>query len=336
MRFRSISPDCPQARSRRACHEGAWLMEAHQSVLSPGGSDAEAIATLAWIMFGGGGAVFLGVMGLAVYAHLGGETLRRRLASGKFVFAGGVLFPAVTLIALLIYGLILTGARVGMTQADALRIEVAGEQWWWRVRYPATGGAPALVTANEIRIPTGRQVEIRLSSADVIHSFWVPGLAGKVDLVPGTVNRIRLHATHPGTYRGQCTEYCGGPHALMAFYVVALEPAQFEDWLAGQRQPAASALTPLQKQGEGLFLSTGCNACHAIRGTSAAATIGPDLTHVGGRLSIAAATLPSTAPYFARWIRENQHIKPGNRMPAFGILPDDQLAALGAYLEGLK
>jgi len=311
-------------------------MEAHQSVLSPGGSDAEAIATLGWIMFGGAGAVFLGVIGLAVYAHLGGEKLRRRMASGRFVFAGGVLFPTVTLVALLIYGLILTGARVGVTQADALRIEVTGEQWWWRVRYPATGGAPDLVTANEIRIPTGRQVEIKLSSADVIHSFWVPGLAGKADMVPGTVNRIRLRATRPGTYRGQCAEFCGGPHALMAFYVVALEPAQFENWLAGQRQPAATAFTPLQKQGEGLFLSTGCNACHAIRGTSAAATIGPDLTHVGGRLSIAAATLPSTAASFARWIRENQHIKPGNRMPAFGILPDDQLAALGAYLEALQ
>jgi cytochrome c oxidase subunit 2 len=305
-------------------------------MLSPGGSEAEAIATLGWIMFGGAGAIFLGVMGLAVYAHLGGERLRRHLASNRFVFAGGVLFPAATLIALLIYGLVLTGARVAATPADALRIEVTGEQWWWRVHYPPSGSAPELVTANEIRIPTGREVEIRLSSADVIHSFWVPGLAGKVDMVPGTVNRIRLRATDPGTYRGQCAEFCGGPHALMAFYVVALEPAQFEDWLAGQRQPAASALTPLQKQGEAVFLSTGCNACHAIRGTPAVATIGPDLTHVGGRLSIAAATLPSTAASFARWIRENQHIKPGNRMPAFGILPDDQLAALGAYLEALK
>ncbi len=311
-------------------------MEAHQAVLSPGGSDAETIATLGWVMFAGGSAIFLGVIGLAVYAHLGGETLRRRLASRRLVFVGGVLFPAVTLTALLTYGLILTGARLAAPEADALRIEVTGEQWWWRVRYPATGDAPEIVTANEIRIPIGRQVEIRLASVDVIHSFWVPSLAGKVDMIPGTVNRIRLHATRTGTYRGQCAEYCGAAHALMAFYVVALEPAQFEDWLAGQRQPAAGPLTALQKQGEGLFLSTGCNGCHAIRGTPAAGTIGPDLTHVGGRLSIAAATLPNAAASFARWIRDNQHIKPNNRMPAFRILPDDQLAALAAYLESLK
>ena len=145
-------------------------------------------------------------------------------------------------------------------------------------------------TANEIRIPAGRQVEIELSSADVIHSFWVPSLAGKVDMIPGTVNRMRLRAAQTGTYRGQCAEYCGGPHALMAFHVVVLEPDQFESWLAGQRQPAAAQRTALQRRGEGLFLSTGCGGCHAIRGTKAAGTIGPDLTHVGGRLSIAAAT----------------------------------------------
>lgn len=311
-------------------------MEAHQAVLSPSGLDAESIATLGWIMFGSGAAVFLGVVGLAAYALLGGEGPRRYLASRSFVVAAGVLFPAATLTALLIYGLILTGARVAAPEADALRIEVTGEQWWWRVRYPGEANAAPMVTANEIRIPVGRQVEIRLASADVIHSFWVPSLAGKVDMIPGTVNRIRLRATQPGTYRGQCAEYCGGPHALMAFYVVALDPAQFEDWLAAQRGPAAKPLTPTQMQGEGLFLSTGCGGCHAIRGTPAAGTIGPDLTHVGSRLSIAAATLPSTATSFARWISDNQHIKPNNRMPAFGILSNDQLAALGAYLAALK
>ena len=311
-------------------------MEAQQAVLSPSGLDAESIATLGWIMFGGGSAIFFGVVGLAAYALLGGARPRRYLASRSFVVVAGVLFPAATLTALLAYGLILTGARVAAPEVGALRIEITGEQWWWRVRYPGGADAAPMVTANEIRIPIGRQVEIRLASADVIHSFWVPNLAGKVDMIPGTVNRIRLRATRAGTYRGQCAEYCGGPHALMAFYVVALEPAQFEDWLAAQRGPAAKPLTPTQMQGEGLFLSTGCGGCHAIRGTPAAGTIGPDLTHVGGRLSIAAATLPSTATSFARWISDNQHIKPNNRMPAFGILSNDQLAALGAYLAALK
>jgi cytochrome c oxidase subunit 2 len=286
-------------------------------------------------MFGGGAAIFLAVLALTICAHLGNEALRRRMASDEFIVAGGIVFPVVTLIALLIYGLMLTGARVAVTERDALRIEVTGEQWWWRVRYPANGNEAEAVTANEIRIPAGRQIEIKLSSADVIHSFWVPNLAGKVDMIPGIVNRIRLRAMSAGTYRGQCAEYCGGPHALMAFYVVALEPAEFEAWLAKQREPAAPT-TQVQKQGESVFLSTGCNACHTIRGTSAAGTIGPDLTHVGGRLSIAAATLPSDAASFVRWIRDNQHIKPNNRMPEFRILSDADMAALGAYLEHLE
>lgn len=310
-------------------------MEAKQSVLSPGGVEAADIAVLSWVMFGGATIVFLCVMALVAYAHWGGARLRRWLASSDFIVIGGVVFPLVTLTVLLIYGLMLTGARVAATEAGALRIEVTGEQWWWRVRYPA-GDAEAVVTANEIRIPVGRQVEIKLASADVIHSFWAPGLAGKVDMIPGVVNRIHLRATRADTYRGQCAEYCGGPHALMAFHVVAIEPAQFEEWLAEQRRPAAALLTAVQKRGESLFLSTGCNGCHTVRGTPAAGTIGPDLTHVGSRLFIAAATLPGSAMSFSRWIRDNQHIKPNNRMPAFGILSEDDLAALGAYLENLK
>ena len=309
-------------------------MPAQQTVLSPAGSDAEAIATLSWIMFGGGTAIFVGVLALAIYAHLGGGQGRRRLASREFIVIGGVVFPIIALTALLVYGLTLTGARGTATEADALRIEVTGERWWWRVRYPATGDAAAIVTANEIRIPVGRQVEIALSSADVIHSFWVPNLAGKVDMIPGVVNRIRLRATRPGVFRGQCAEYCGGPHALMSFHVVALEPSRFEDWLAAQLRPAVS-LTASQMQGETLFLSTGCHACHAIRGTRAAGIIGPDLTHVGSRLFIAAGRMPSDAGSFARWVRDNQHIKPNNLMPAFGVLSDGELATLGAYLASL-
>ena len=309
-------------------------MGTQHSVLHPLGTDAETIAALSWIMFGGATAIFLGVAGLTILAYAGSETMRDRIASGKFIFWGGVIFPLVTVTALLVYGLMLTGARVLASSGTALRIHVSGEQWWWRVRYPASEEAPEARTANEVRIPVGREVEIELSSPDVIHSFWVPSLAGKVDMIPGMVNRIRLRASSPGIYRGQCAEYCGGPHAMMAFHVVALEPAQYEEWLAGQRQPAAS--TSLQKAGEDVFFSSGCNACHAIRGTRATGMIGPDLTHVGGRLSLAAATLPNTADAFSHWIGDNQHIKPNNRMPPFGTLSNRELVELGAYLESLQ
>lgn len=309
-------------------------METQHSVLFPGGTDAETIATLSWIMFGGATAIFLGVAGLTLMAYLGGETMRRRIASGKFIFWGGVIFPLVTVTALLVYGLMLTGARVMASSGTTLRIQVSGEQWWWRVRYPASGEAAEAVTANEMRIPVGREVEIELSSPDVIHSFWVPSLAGKVDMIPGVDNRIRVRAARPGIYRGQCAEYCGGPHAMMAFYVVALAPAQYEEWIDRQRQPAAS--TSLLKAGEDVFFASGCNACHTIRGTRATGMIGPDLTHVGGRLSLAAATLPNTADAFSRWIRDNQHVKPNNRMPPFGTLSNGELAALGSYLESLQ
>lgn len=307
-------------------------MEALQSVLSPAGADAEPIATLSWIMFAGGAVIFFSVVILAVLAHNGSETWRRRLSSDAFIFYGGIVFPTLTLVALLVYGLMLTGARVMATEADALRIEVVGEQWWWRVKYTGTEA----VTANEIRIPVGRQVEIKLSSADVIHSFWTPNLAGKVDLIPGVVNVIRFTAKEPGIYRGQCAEYCGGPHALMAFHVIAVEQGEFETWSAHQRRPASSPADAMQQRGAALFMSKGCNACHAIRGTRANGVIGPDLTHVGGRISIAAATLPNDERSFGRWIRDNQHVKPNNRMPPFGTLTDGELSSLAAYLEGLQ
>ena len=318
-----------------AGHSDVRLMDAPQSVLYPAGSDAEAIATLGWVMFGTATAIFLGVLAIAIGGYLGGESIRRRLASRSFIVIAGAVFPAVVLAALLVYALTLTGARISPIEPNVLRIEIIGEQWWWRVRYPAAGEAREVVTANEIRVPTGRPVDIKLSSADVIHSFWVPNIAGKVDMIPGLTNRIRLRPTAAGTYRGQCAEYCGGPHALMAFHVVVLEPTQFADWLAAQGRPAAPAAAP-HKRGEKLFLANGCGGCHRIRGTPASGTIGPDLTHVGGRFAIAAGTLPARAESFARWIRDNQHIKPSNRMPPFAILPDGDLAAIAAYLENLK
>ena len=273
-------------------------MDENQSVLTPYGTDAAAIATLSWVMFVGAIIIVFGVLAFAIAAHRGGPRLRKALAKERFILMWGTLFPTATLIALLTYGLTLTGVRVMPAEADALKIEISGEQWWWRVRYPATEQTPAFMTANEIRIPIGRQVEIKLSSADVIHSFWVPNLAGKVDMIPGTINRIRLTATKIGVFRGQCAEYCGGAHALMAFHAQALEPAEFSQWLIDQHQAVALPATALERQGSELFLLGGCGACHAIRGTEARGTVGPDLTHVGSRISLAAGMLPNNAESF--------------------------------------
>jgi cytochrome c oxidase subunit 2 len=278
------------------------------------------------------------VVALVALAHWGGAEVRRHLASRPFVIIGGAVFPAITLAALLVHGLALTGVRAAdkIVVPGTLGIEVTGEQWWWRVTYSAQGDGAAIATANEIRIPVGRPVAITLGAADVIHSFWVPNLGGKVDTIPGVINRMHLQATKTGSYRGQCAEYCGGPHAHMALIVIVEDPERFETWLESQRQVAMAPVSELQRQGQSLFQSSGCAGCHTIRGTDAAGTIGPDLTHVGGRMTIGAATLPSNADAFVRWISDNQHIKPGNRMPAFGIFSPDELAALSAYLENLK
>jgi cytochrome c oxidase subunit 2 len=174
--------------------------------------------------------------------------------------------------------------------------------------------------------------ELRLVSRDVIHSFWVPSLAGKVDMIPGMANRLRLHASTAGVYRGQCAEYCGGPHALMSFHVVALEGEAFEAWFAAQRRPAAATT----EGGQAVFFKTGCNGCHTVRGTEAAGTIGPDLTHVASRLTLGAATLPTSVENFGRWVREHQRLKPGNRMPPFGFLPAGDLDLLAGWLASLK
>ncbi|HZM32985.1 MAG TPA: cytochrome c oxidase subunit II [Burkholderiales bacterium] len=287
-----------------------------QSVLNPVGPDAAIIAEISWVLFIGSAVIFVAVMALAV-ASLAG---RLRLPENLLIVGGGIVFPVVTLSALFVYSLVRAGALYP-GDAPALRIEVTGEQWWWRVRYPG------FETANEIRIPVGQPVELVLRSADVVHSFWVPVLAGKLDMVPGKENRLRLRADRPGQFRGQCAEYCGGPHAQMALFVVALEPEAYERWADRQREPA--------REENPLFVSH-CAACHTVRGTAASGTLGPDLTHVGSRLSIGAGILPNNAGTIGSWIASSQHIKPGNLMPAFEHFSGEQLRELAAYVETLK
>lgn len=299
------------------------LLDGIQSALNPQGPSASAIAELTWMLVFGAAVIFVVVMALAAAAVWARP---RWLASHGAILAGGIAFPAVVLTALLFYSL--TRAAAGMPSGPPdLRISLIGHQWWWQVIYLDDEGKEDFVTANEIRIPAGASVEIALRAADVLHSLWVPALAGKLDLIPGKDNRLRLAASAPGIFRGQCAEYCGGPHAQMALYVVAQESEAFEAWRAAQRRPAASA--------NELFLAR-CAACHTVRGTPARGGLGPDLTHVGSRLSIGAGILPNNTGAIAGWIASSQHIKPGNLMPAFRHFSGEELRTLAAYVESLK
>jgi cytochrome c oxidase subunit 2 len=212
---------------------------------------------------------------------------------------------------------------------------VTGEQWWWRLTYSGANGTP-IASANEIRIPVGQDVLFTLNTADVIHSFWVPSLGGKLDMIPGRNTQLRLRADRPGIYRGQCAEYCGGPHALMALYVVGLPPNEFDTWLAHEAGPAAEPRGELERRGQSLFLAAGCGACHAVRGTAAMGSVGPDLTHVGSRRSIGAATLAATHENFMRFIADPHGVKPGITMPPFRIFSEAELDAVAAYLVSLR
>ena len=222
------------------------------------------------------------------------------------------------------------------TAAGEAEVVVVGHQWWWEVRYPAAGGAGAgAVTANEIHIPLGRRVRVRVESADVIHSFWVPQLGPKKDMIRGHSNFVWLEADRAGTYEGACSEFCGDQHAWMRFIVVAEPEEQFKLWLAQQARPAENPQTESAQAGRSFFFTQSCANCHAIGGTSAKAAAGPDLTHLASRRQLAAGLLDNTSTNLTRWLKNPQRIKPGCLMPNFG-LNDNQLTQLVAYLEGLR
>jgi cytochrome c oxidase subunit 2 len=306
-----------------------------QSALDPAGPHAAAIHRLGAIMFWGGAAIFALVLVLIACALIAPARVRPWLGRPATVAWGGIAFPVVVLSGLLVYGLVLEGAPPASADAP-LRIRVVGEMWWWRVAYLDESGEAVAVSANEVHVPTGRPVELMLTTADVIHSVWIPTLAGKLDMIPGRENRLLLEAERPGEYRGQCAEFCGRQHALMAFDVVAHEPADYEQWLARESAPAGSPEAEDARHGQDVFIAFGCGGCHAIRGTEAAGTIGPDLTHVGSRRMLAAGTLDNDVGALSAWIHDSQAIKPGNRMPPFKVIEAADLGALAAYLESLK
>lgn len=312
--------------------------EGARSALAPAGAEADDFARLFAVMATGAAIVWAAVVGLALYAGRADRGWRGDREARWLILGAGVLAPTVVLGALLVHGLRLMPELRQPGAADGLRVHVSGEQWWWRVRYVRSGGdAPVDVElANEVRLPLGRRTEFRLSSPDVIHSFWIPALGGKMDMTPGRTTTLVLEPTRAGRFRGVCAEFCGASHAFMEFDAVVMSPADFEGWLQRQSAPAAAPASARQRRGLRVFESSGCGACHRIRGTGFDGPVGPDLTHVGSRLGLAAGTLPNDAAGFRHWVERTHALKPDALMPAFDMLPGDELDDLAAYLEGLQ
>lgn len=311
------------------------IAAASQSPLLAHSVEASRAATLAWVLFGGGALVFAAVVVFVFLALQGAQRRPAWMTSRALLAGGGIAFPAVVLGALVVYAEMVTPRAGSSSSAAAMRVSVTGHMWWWRVRYLDAAGATVVVTANELHVPVGRPVEVVLDSADVIHSFWVPGLSGMLDMIPGRSNTLRFVADKTGPLRGQCTEFCGLQHAKMGLDVHVHSQEAFDRWLAAQQAPARVPDTPVLARGQALFVDQ-CGACHVVRGTPASGLAGPDLTHVGSRTSLAASSMPNNAGTIAAWIVSNQHLKPGNRMPAFDQLPGPDLTALAHYLASLQ
>ncbi len=305
-----------------------------QSALHPASEEARAIAWLWWLMLAVYGGVFLitlALTGMAISRKQKPTESGRPQAPGgpmRFVLIAGIIVPSIILIVMLIVSLRTSSAL--RAPETAFTIEVTGHRWWWDIRYPDEGFA----TANEIRIPVGVAVRLDLGSADVIHSFWVPNLQGKMDMFPEHVNRFWLRADRVGSFRGVCAEFCGDQHALMGLDVVVMEPADYQEWVASQREPPPPPTSATGLRGREVFFEVGCAACHAVAGTDAVAVVGPDLTHLAVRRTLGAATIQNNREMLERWILEPQVLKPGNLMPRTLIERDD-LEALLDYLQTL-
>lgn len=279
--------------------------------------------------------------------HEGTGRPRSERVGARVMVWAGVVFPTIVLGVVLVLTLrVLSAIALPSRTVEAsaeppdpgeLTIQVTGMQYWWRVAYLDADPQKQFETANELRIPVGRRVVVRLRSGDVIHSFWVPGLAGKMDLVPGRTNALALEASAPGEWRGQCAEFCGVQHAMMAFVVVALPPDEWEAWAASQRRPAVApdSADSLAVADQQAFLGSGCVLCHAVRGTRALAAAGPDLTHLASRRTLAGGILPNTAGHRYGWVADPQALKPGSKMPAVP-LTSGELHAIVRYLGTLR
>jgi cytochrome c oxidase subunit 2 len=307
-------------------------------MFSPQSPVSARIAGLSWFMIILGSLIFIGVMIYFIYAVWGhrGYSLEEELArpnqGNGIVLTWGAGFSAVVLVVL--FGLNLGTMRANhqvFNQEEGLVIDVIGRQWWWEVQYPEQG----FETANEIHIPAGRPVTLRLVTKDVIHSLWIPELSGKLDLLPNQVNELDILAHKTGEYWGECAEFCGTQHAKMQLMVIVQSEREFASWLERQQAIPAPPDDELAFEGRQIFLGSACVYCHNIEGTNASGDLGPDLTHIATRRTLGAGILENTTGNLAGWIVDAQAIKPGNKMPPMD-LSGEELQALLAYLETLE
>lgn len=322
-----------------SCAAGLAGCGGKQSILAPRSEQTHVISVLWWWMLGASVVVFAGAVGLLALAYVRRRSTglpifgERESVVSAIVVAFGIVIPLVVLVTLFgasnIYAI--RFSRAPAARSTAMTVQVIGRQWWWEIRYPATGA----VTANEMHIPVATRVQIVASTADVIHSLWVPRLARKIDMIPGRENRILFDTDYRGTYFGQCSEFCGLQHAHMRLTVVAEPRASFNAWLASIGRPTLPSATARAREGRRLFMARGCGGCHQLRGTDAKGTIGPDLTHLATRSSLAALTIANTHEQLASWIRNPQAIKPGNHMPDLG-LSRAEAEAVASFLEALR
>ena len=315
-----------------------------QSAFNPGGPAALTLSHLGWFVV----ITFLITTGV-MWALIGWVGYRRRgtlaehapIDAGggiRWILIGGFGIPAAVLAVIFITTLS-TLAAFPMERGEVApnpQIRVTGHQWWFEVEYLMGGLDQRVRSATEVHIPVGQPIDVALETRDVIHSFWVPELHGKVDLIPGMTNHIRLEASRPGVYRGECAEYCGMQHAHMIVYVVAQQPADFQAWLQAQREPAAAPATDQARAGQQVFDQSACALCHTVHGTPALGSVGPDLTHVGSRMAIAGGSLQNNIANRNAWVIHAQSLKPGSQMPDMTQLTGPQLHQVAAYLESLK
>jgi cytochrome c oxidase subunit II len=355
-------PNCRRQRRRLIYGAGAAVVGllaagcGKQSIISSHSPQAHDITVLWWWMLAAAAVVFAGAVAMLVIAWARRESPglpilgEREGVSEGMVLLFGIGIPGAVLVALFaVANVYLIGQTAPPAPAStAMTVDVIGHQWWWEVRYPparddsgasgtgtGSAGQSQAVTANEIHIPVRTRVNVVATTADVIHSFWVPALNRKIDMVPGLRNRVLLFASSPGVYRGQCSQFCGVQHAHMALYVYAEPLAQYRAWLANLATRARNPTSPAARAGERVFMTSACSSCHRIAGTSAQGDVGPDLSHLAIRRTLAAGTIPNNSSELAAWIRNPQAIKPGDRMPDLG-LSSPQVSSLVAYLETLR
>jgi cytochrome c oxidase subunit 2 len=303
------------------------------STLSPSGPKSDFTTWAWWGLFAAAAFVCCVIIGLTVLAGV----VRRRSTKVKtgegrtYVMVFGVVLPAIVFACVFALGVGGLVAQSEPPRRPTMTVDVIGHQWWWEFRYHGTDA----VTANYLHVPVGTPVELRLHTHDVIHSFWIPRVMPKMDLLPKRINKTWLSVDHPGTYRGECAEYCGVQHAHMDFQLVAQSRSDFRSWLQREQQDAATPMTGSERRGMEFFTSASCSTCHTIRGTSADGTIGPDLTHVGSRPMLAAGLIPNDTGHMSGWVANSQAVKPGNLMPPQHLTPSD-LHDVVAYLQSLK